>query len=158
MGYYLKNGRARAEVCDRYDVDISAFVRAFEERHADLHDRAVALLADVGEDRIYDAQRRAMKEHVAYDMLYIHGETMGIKDSCEKLVRQASVLLPTMNFATIEPSVSRALLTAPAPEAPAPEQSLPPSAPPAPILVARQQHQVERSAAAAPVQFRGTMI
>src|SRR5678816_4949270 len=46
MGYYLKNGRARAEVCDRYDVDISAFVRAFEERHADLHDLSLIHISE----------------------------------------------------------------------------------------------------------------
>jgi len=78
LGYYLEMGRARADLCAGEGVDISDCVHAFEKRHADLHDQAVKYIGEVGEDRIYEAQKRPMVERIGYEMLYIHGETMGI--------------------------------------------------------------------------------
>jgi hypothetical protein len=115
LGFYLDNGRARGEFCAKYGVDVAAFVRAFEERHAELHAKALAVLADEGtpEESIYDENSRAMHEHVSYEMLYLDSSTLGLKDACAKLVEKPYAYLPRMNFSEIEPGISNTLLSTP---------------------------------------------
>jgi len=163
IGYYLESTRARAALCASNGVDISSFVHDFESRHADLHAQAVKLLSDVGEDRIYDALKRPMIERVGYEMLYIHGETMGLKQSCQELVRRADVILPTLSFRNLEASATHALLSTPAPVL-APAPVLTPAAPVAaksPVVaevkIARRQP-VQTTVAPTPANFRPAIL
>jgi hypothetical protein len=114
LGYYLDNGRARGEFCNKYGVDTSSFVSSFENRHAALRARALAVLEDDGAlDDIYDSNSRAMLEHVSYEMLYLDSSALGLKDACAKLVERPYAYLPKMSFAEIEPAITSVLLSTP---------------------------------------------
>jgi len=109
LGFYLDNGRARGTLCAQNGVDITAFVRTFENHHADLHDKALKLVADEGvsEDRLYEMHKDAMLNHLGYEMLYLHdGMLMSLKESCEKLLARSFVFVPLMNFRNVEPWIA----------------------------------------------------
>ena len=115
MGYWMANGRGRLEICAENGVDIGPVVEEFQRRNADLHDRATALLSDEGvsEDRLFEIHRGPIKRQIGYDMLYMFGAPMSLKDSCVRLNQEATKFLPRTDFDKVEPGIAYIIRKAP---------------------------------------------
>ena len=110
MGFWLTNGRGRAELCSEHGVDISSFVARFESKHAELHTKAAALLQDgPSEARLYAIHRNAIRSHLEYEMLYSTGAPTALSDSCKHFIESAGTYLRTLSFSQAEPRLNTLL-------------------------------------------------
>jgi hypothetical protein len=108
IGYWMANGRGRAEVCAEHDVDLSPVLEKFERRHADLHARALALLPldGMSEERLYEIHRGPILRQIGSDMLYMHGAPTSVAESCKRLVDEPHKFLTRTDFDAIEPGIA----------------------------------------------------
>jgi hypothetical protein len=110
MGFWLTNGRGRAELCSAHGVDISSFVAKFESKHAELHAKAAALLQDgPSEARLYAIHQNAIRSHLDYEMLYLTGVPTDLSDSCRHFMENAGTYLRTLSFSQAEPRLNALL-------------------------------------------------
>lgn len=115
LGFWLVQGRARAEFCNAAGVDFARFQADFEQENEALHEIATAVLekANAPEERLWKSARGVMQQQIQYEMLYIKG---GLpterKDACEFLLARRAELRQFFHYRHASPAGYRALLDA----------------------------------------------
>ncbi len=113
IGFWMLQGRARAEFCAEAGVDFASFRAAFEARNKNQHERAIALLSEQGtsEERLYEMFTQPMRDQVQYEMLYIKsGLPTERKAACDYLLSKRVEILPFLEFHRAVPAANRALM------------------------------------------------
>lgn len=114
-GFWMLQGRGRAELCEEAGVDLTPFRLRFEDQHAALHTKATILLAEDGVDieHLYSVQRDAIQSRLSYEMLYLDGAPTDLKDACERFLERADSNLAKLRFRQAEPGFAKRILGAP---------------------------------------------
>jgi hypothetical protein len=114
-GFWMLQGRGRAELCEEAGVDLTPFRLRFEGQHAALHSKATMLLAEDGIDieYLYSVQRDAIQSRLSYEMLYLDGAPTHLKDACERFLERADSNLAKLRFRQAEPGFAKRILGAP---------------------------------------------
>lgn len=115
MGFWLVQGRARAEYCEVAGVDLSAFRHDFEEQNRGLHEIAAGVLAreKYGEVKIWKTAKVTMLQQIQYEMLYIKGGLpTTTTDACNYVLSKRADVRALMHFRYASPAGYQALLDA----------------------------------------------
>lgn len=115
IGFWMVQGRARAEFCEKAGVDFSAFRTSFSARNEGLHSLALPLLegAELSEKRLWDMHDDIMRDQIGYEMLYIkngQGLPTEKKEACEFLLEKRHELMPFLEFRSAAPAGYKALV------------------------------------------------
>lgn len=114
LGFWMINGEARGEICERSGVDATPFVEKFQRRHKTQHAKAAAYLEEAGldEKRLYKSRRDEFMKKLRLQMLYMNGlDAMSLENACILMVKQADVFVGRLDFRQVDPSLNQVLIS-----------------------------------------------
>jgi hypothetical protein len=114
-GFWMTQGRGRAEFCAETGVDITPFGEAFEKRNARQLKKALALMgADKKvEDKLWKKYRATILSRIGFEMLYIkgYGVPSSHKEACEEVLAKRHLFLDRIDFRVALPTLNHALVS-----------------------------------------------
>ena len=113
-GFWMTQGRGRAELCAEAGVNISPYRAAFERRHERQLKRASRFLGDEKtRERLYKKYRATIQSRLHYEMLYIKGIGIpsSIKDACAEVLDHRDILLGKTDFSSVLPALNHELMS-----------------------------------------------
>ncbi len=113
LGFWMINGEARGELCEKNGVDFTRFVEKFERRNRRQHEKALAYLEAAGldEERLYKSRRDNLMQKLRMQMLYVNGiDAMSIEDACYFMLKQADAYVGRLDLQQVDSNLSQILL------------------------------------------------